>query len=211
MQTSEQIEEIATAMAAAQGQIEGAIKDSQGHNYKYADLSSVWEACRKPLTDNGLAIVQSPHQTERGVSVVTLMTHTSGQWIKDEFCLPPTKTDPQGHGSAITYMRRYALMAMVGIAPEDDDGNAASQSPAPANQTTQKRQPPKTDDVPQHVADAQKIVDQLKGAPTAEDLANVWDESAATLLSIGKESEATQKYVSDFYAQRETELKKEAA
>jgi len=139
MQTSEQINEIATALAKAQGAIEGATKGKVNPHFKnaYADLSSVWEACREHLTKNGIAVLQpvarvshpkdsSMHQ----LVTLTRLVHTSGQWMQDGgIPLLLSKEDMQGLGSALTYSRRYGLMGMVGIAPEDDDGNAASQKP----------------------------------------------------------------------------------
>ena len=127
MKMSEQINELALALSKAQGQIKGALKDSSNPFFKskYADLTSVWEACREPLTKNGLAVTQTTSPSD-GVVVVTTLLHQSGQWIQGELYMKPTKDDPQGVGSCLTYARRYALAAMVGVAPEDDDANAAS-------------------------------------------------------------------------------------
>jgi hypothetical protein len=132
MEKSETIGKLAEALAKAQGSIEGAKKDQSNPYFKsrYADLSSVWDACRKPLSDNGLAIVQTTFGADPDtVTVETLLTHASGEWIKSCLSMRPTKADPQGIGSCLTYARRYSLAAMVGVAPEDDDGNAASQKP----------------------------------------------------------------------------------
>lgn len=95
---------------------------------RYADLASVWDACRDALTANGLAVVQLPLSSpeSRGVTIRTTLLHESGASLSSDLFLPVAKIDPQGFGSAITYGRRYALAAMVGVAPEDDDGNAAS-------------------------------------------------------------------------------------
>ena len=132
MTHSEQIKDIATALAKAQAEIEGAKKDSTNPHFKssYADLASVWDACRKALTGNGLSVVQGPVSDEGRVGVTTMLMHSSGQWLESTFFMRPTKDDPQGAGSALTYARRYALAAMVGVAPEDDDGNAASEKPS---------------------------------------------------------------------------------
>lgn len=127
MTTSDQIDKLAEALAKAQGQISGAIKDSTNPFFKskYADLASVMDACRIPLSVNGLAIVQAARSSPGGVEVETMLIHSSGQWIKESLHLPVVKPDAQGIGSAITYARRYGLAAMVGICPEDDDGNSA--------------------------------------------------------------------------------------
>ena len=128
MKTSEQINELATALAKAQGDIKGAVKDSSNPFFKssYADLSSVWNACREALSKNGLAVIQTCSMSEHGVTVSTRLAHASGQWVEDDLTLMPVKPDPQGVGSTITYARRYALASIAGVAPEDDDGNAAS-------------------------------------------------------------------------------------
>ncbi len=127
MDTSPTIDLLAAALAKAQGQLEGAVKDSANPFFKskYADLASVWEACRKPLAANGIAVVQSPSADGAKVSVETLLTHTSGQWIKGIVTVAAKDDSPQAVGSAITYLRRYALQSFVGVAPEDDDAEAA--------------------------------------------------------------------------------------
>ena len=127
---SENINELATALSKAQGRIVTAKKDKQNPYFKssYADLSSVWDACRTALSDNGLAIVQAVQTTDNRMELVTTLAHSSGQWIKSQMPVITAKNDPQSIGSALTYYRRYALAAMVGVAAseEDDDGNKAS-------------------------------------------------------------------------------------
>lgn len=121
------IADLAAALCKAQAQMEGAKKDANNPHFKskYADLASVWDAIRAPLTSNGLSVVQLLRSIQGGVEVETILMHSSGQQISDVFAVPATKNDAQGYGSAATYARRYALMAMVGVAPEDDDGNGA--------------------------------------------------------------------------------------
>lgn len=127
----ENIKELATALSKAQGQIEGAKKDSDNPFFKskYADLSSVVEAIKKPLTDNGLSYIQRVFDKENHACVETVILHSSGQSI---YCgivsVPVSKQDAQGFGSAMTYARRYSLSAAFGVAPEDDDGNAAAKA-----------------------------------------------------------------------------------
>ena len=125
---SESIKELATALSKAQGAMEGAKKDSANPFFrsKYADLASAWESCRKPLSDNGLSVIQTTDILPEGLRLITTLLHTSGEWVSGILPVKPVKDDPQGMGSAMTYARRYGLMAIVGIAPEDDDGNAAS-------------------------------------------------------------------------------------
>ena len=142
---SENINELAEALAKAQGEIEGAAKSAiNPHgNYKYADLSSVWSACREPLSKNGLAVCQVTEIEGEQVILVTTLMHKGGQWIAgkmpvriapmfDKGTNKEKPWTPQAFGSAITYARKYSLLAMVGVAGEDDDGQAASDTATPA-------------------------------------------------------------------------------
>ncbi len=126
---SEQINELATALAKAQGAMEAASKDTANPFFKskYADLASIMEAVRKPFADNGLSYVQSPSydKSTGEVTVDMILMHSSGQFIVGAVSLPVSKADAQGVGSAITYGRRYILAAMCGVVADDDDGNAA--------------------------------------------------------------------------------------
>jgi hypothetical protein len=114
---------IAKALAAAQMEMGKALKQSQNPAFrsKYADLGNVMDACMPALNKNGIAVVQ----TMRDEAVVTMLIHESGETLECPVPLLIGKRDMQGLGSAITYARRYGLMAMAGIAPEDDDGQAA--------------------------------------------------------------------------------------
>lgn len=127
---SPEIKDIATALAKAQSQIENALKDSKNPHFKskFASLASVINAVSEQLSANGIAVTQSmlPGQLHMPHMVVTTLSHTSGQWIRSFTPLILTKNDMQGLGSAITYARRYALSAIVGITQEDDDGHDAS-------------------------------------------------------------------------------------
>ena len=131
--TSEHINEIAAALAKAQGSMDNASKDRSNPAFKskYADLASVRDAVIGPLTAAGIAVIQAPATTAEGVVVETRFVHSSGQWLSCSVGATPRAYDPQSVGSAITYLRRYGLMALASIAPEDDDGNAASAAPMP--------------------------------------------------------------------------------
>jgi hypothetical protein len=136
MNKSESIKELANALAKAQGEMKGAVKDSSNPFFKskYADLASIVEAIRLPFAKNGLSYSQCIEPTEKDeVRVETMIMHSSGEWMScGVIALPVAKSDAQGFGSAITYARRYGLAAAVGVAPEDDDGNAATKAaPAP--------------------------------------------------------------------------------
>ena len=123
---------LAAALVKAQGQIEGAKKDSKNPHFKssYADLASVWDACRTALQANGFSIIQVGEQVDGQWALLTILLHESGDQVRGYVPLLNTKGDMQGLGSALTYARRYGLAAIVGVCPEDDDGNAASEKPA---------------------------------------------------------------------------------
>ena len=130
MNKSESIAALAAALATAQGSMKGAVKDSANPFFKskYADLASVVEAIRSAFSANGLSYIQTIQPSDRDeVRVETMILHSSGEWIScGVLALPVSKVDAQGYGSALTYARRYSLSAAVGVAPEDDDGNAAT-------------------------------------------------------------------------------------
>jgi hypothetical protein len=134
MSQSESIKELATALSKVQGELTYAKKDSANPFFKsrYADLESVWDACRSLMAANGLSVIQMPGNYFEGrMWLVTRLCHNSGEWIEQEMSVPVQKADAQGAGSALTYMRRYALAAFVGVVQADDDGNAASQQIKP--------------------------------------------------------------------------------
>lgn len=128
VQTSESIAKLTEALAAAQGEMAAAKADSKNPHFNaaYADLASCWEAVRKPLASHGLAIVQLPATDGAKVTVTTILSHVSGEWIKSSLTLTARDASPQPVGACITYARRYGLVSMVGVAQEDDDGNANS-------------------------------------------------------------------------------------
>ena len=144
MKHSESIALLAGALAKAQLQIEPASKNATNPHFRshYADLASIWDACRGPLNTNGLSIVQFPCDGEVGrTGLCTMLLHSSGEFISEVVTTRSQKDDPQGLGSALTYLRRYALAAVVGVtATEDDDGNAAS-TPANARVSTPAPRP----------------------------------------------------------------------
>jgi len=124
MEISTTIKELATALVEFQKEVEAVKKDGTNPFYKstYATLQSVIETIREPLAKNGLSFSQAPD----GDGLCTILMHTSGEFIKATGKMTPKDNTPQGQGSAITYMRRYALSAILGIATEeDDDGNTA--------------------------------------------------------------------------------------
>ena len=127
MSQSETIGKLAEALSKAQGEIVGATKESDNPYFKsrYADLAAVWEACREPLSKNGLAVIQTTESDDAGVAIVTTLVHSSGEWIRGRLVMKPQKAGPQELGSVISYARRYSLAAMVGVYQVDDDAEAA--------------------------------------------------------------------------------------
>lgn len=139
----ENAKNLAAALAKTQRELKPAVKDSTNPAFrgtKYADLTAVWDACRDALSNNGISVLQVPNFDSVDMWLETVLLHTSGESISGRYPIRPTKADPQGYGSALTYARRYSLASMVGVvADDDDDGNAASgkqgcasaQTPAP--------------------------------------------------------------------------------
>lgn len=127
---SENITDLAKALSKAQHDLGAAKKDGVNPHFKssYATLQSVWESAKAVLSPNGLSISQTFEPSDgRLLNITTTMLHSSGQWIKGTLSIAPQQATPQGIGSAITYGRRYALAAILGIvADEDDDGNEGS-------------------------------------------------------------------------------------
>jgi hypothetical protein len=122
---------LAPALASALADIHNASKDSKNPHFKssYASLASVIDATKATLAGHGLVVVQAPGWNDGRVTVTTRIVHASGEWIEATAEAPLPKADPQGVGSAVTYLRRYSLAALCGITQEDDDGETASRRP----------------------------------------------------------------------------------
>lgn len=133
---SDQIDQIIPALIKARGSFKAAVKDAKNEAFKrkdgtysaYTTLDSVIEAITEALLTNGMYCTQQTDILDARTVLHTRFLHTSGQWIGGTYPVHPVKNDPQGEGSALTYARRYSLMALAGIAPEDDDGNAATKA-----------------------------------------------------------------------------------
>lgn len=156
---SEQINELMGALSKAQGKIESAKKDKKNPFFKssYADLASVWDACRSSLSESGIAVVQAMEPVDGTLMLVTTLGHSSGQWMKSYMPIVTQKQDPQSLGSAITYMRRYSLAAIVGVAPDEDD-DAEGAMGNRHNGYSSIKTPKKT-----HVMAEEKITEKQKG------------------------------------------------
>lgn len=146
MSQSELINELASALSKAQGEMQAAIKDKVNPFFKssYADLGSVWDAARPVLSKYGLCIMQTTEISADGSKtiMVTTLAHTSGQWMKSYLPLNPSKNDSQGIGAAITYLRRYSLSAIVGVVCDDDDDGETSVGRGKPQASNQNNQPP---------------------------------------------------------------------
>ena len=125
---SDSIAALAAALSKCQGMLSHAVKDATNPHLKsrYADLASCINAAKEPLSQNGLAVIQATAIQDGKTVLVTTLCHSSGEWVKSVYPVNPVKVDPQGMGSAITYARRYSLSAIIGLAADDDDGQAAS-------------------------------------------------------------------------------------
>ena len=155
------MKQIATALVKAQKAFGPALKTATNPHFKsrYADLAACVEAVIGGLNDNGIALIQRNSLDDSGVTVETVFVHESGEMLEcGKLHVPAAKHDPQGYGSALTYARRYSLMAACGIAPEDDDGNAGSRKPAP------------TPDITDHLA-------AIEGSGSSEELAKIYKDA----------------------------------
>ncbi len=141
--SSENIDKLATALSVAQGQISAAVMDKNNPFFrsKYSSLNAFWDACRKPLSENGLSLSQCTSVEGENLIMTTLLLHSSGQWLKSFFPVCNTKSTIQQTGSCLSYARRYSLAAIVGLScDEDDDGNAGNNA-APVAQKKQQEPP----------------------------------------------------------------------
>lgn len=128
---SEQIDQIASALADAQADLGIVFKQSQNDAFgsKYADLTRVWEAFQRVGPRHGLSVVQMPGHYDASARTMVMsvkLMHNSGQWLGGDMSMPLSRGDAHAYGSACTYARRYSLAALIGICPHDDDGNEAS-------------------------------------------------------------------------------------
>lgn len=162
------------ALAAAQMQMGKALKDTSNPHFKskYADLASVMDACMNALNSNGICVYQPTVDDETGRYVETILGHVSGETLRCRVPLIVQKNDMQGYGSAVTYARRYGLMSMAGIAPEDDDGNAAAKA-APIDDPKPRASGP-TDAQIAHDRAVVNAHAMIESAESLADLQKVW-------------------------------------
>ena len=186
---------IATALVKAQKEFGPALKSSSNPHFrsKYADLAACVEAVIEGLNNNGIALTQRVSPCENGVIVETVFVHESGEVINcGQLHVPAAKQDAQGYGSALTYARRYSLMAACGIAPEDDDGNAASKRPtAPAAPAV---------DVTDHIA-------AIEASANSDELAKMYQDA---IKACGQDQAAQAKVIAAKKARIERAKKEKA-
>lgn len=161
--SSESLKELASALAKAQAEIEGASADKTNPHFrsKYADLGNVVDAIKPAITRHGLSFVQVSHNADSSACIETIILHASGEWLSCGcVCVPVSKHDAQGYGSALTYARRYSLASAFGVAPEDDDGNAAAKN-APPKRDQPKYEPSFMPLSDQQVAEISALADKV--------------------------------------------------
>jgi hypothetical protein len=161
---SETLNELAAALAAAQGEFDAVDKSAANPFFKsaYAPLPEVVKAATPILTKLGLSVSQLIGRDESGDTLTAMLLHKSGQYIGSTMQLRPVKQDPQAQGSAVTYARRYSYMAILGlVAEEDDDGNAGS-APRKAQQRPAQQSRPKPKPEPAQAKPAEVSPDPAK-------------------------------------------------
>ena len=184
MKTSQEIDKIIPAYLAAYHSVEAVQKKNVNTYYrsKYADLDAVMSACAKALKDNNLALWQSAD--EAGERMITRLWHVSGQWLEGTIPLILANNDMQGLGSAYTYARRYGALGILGIAPEDDDGNAAAEAKRAASKPA-----------PAHVEEARTLMAEIKKLSDKKSLDEWVVSHADKLAEIKAASETTHDYL----------------
>lgn len=211
------------ALAAAQTEMGPALKDSTNPAFKskYADLASVMAACMPALNKHGIAVIQPICDEEGKRYVKTILAHESGDQLECRVELILAKNDMQGYGSAVTYARRYGLMSMAGIAPEDDDGNAAAKAapvidskPAPLGDAWRDgvldSLPPDATPRQRAEAFAKAICDDVKGKGLKA-LDNVWARHSAMLDRMGQQHPDLHEKVIDAFELRRNEITESAS
>lgn len=175
---------IAKAFVAAKREFAPALKTSTNPHFrsKYADLAGCMEAVNDALLNNGIALYQETSEDATGVTVETVFLHESGETLRGgKLHVPASKQDPQGYGSALTYARRYSVMAACGIAAEDDDGNAATKTAKPKAMDAQAL------NVAHSTVATASTLDELKSAYTAAVKACGADDAAKAIIIAAKD------------------------
>ena len=186
MKTSEQLNELAEALASAQGEFQNPERNREvevqtrtGGKYKfrYSTLDCVMDAARPVLSKHGLSIAQFPSTHDGRLTVTTRLMHKSGQWLENELGVPSSTANPQEIGSAITYLKRYSYCSLLGIASEeDDDGNAASGNHITGQKDRDRKPPPRQAEKQPPPPDAEpSLVAYISGCTNKDQLLNAID------------------------------------
>lgn len=184
MNTSESISKIAPALLQAQRSITFAVKDAKNPQFKtmYADLPAVIDAVKPALNDAGIVFLQMMAPSDKDcLALTTRLIHESGEWIESTATCPLQKADPQGYGSACTYLKRYSLASAVGLYQDDDDGHAASQ----ASSGDAKHKAEQFDRRQKFLADTFAAI---QGASNAGELKRIVAETTERAHSIGDQA-----------------------
>lgn len=227
IRTTAEISEIFGALAKAQGELENVEKSGKNPAFhaKYAKLGALLDEVRPKFARHGISICQAAINGDDGaIGVITRLCHVSGQWMESVLYVKPTRFDAQGVGSVITYLRRYTLLAMAGIAPDDDDGNAAMDRPASQTVTTKvietARPPAAVNGAVSHVEhprraaalDAYRRINHaLNLAKTTPEAADLFRVHKANLALIGEVSPETYKGLAKRFGELGIDIAAEAA
>lgn len=190
IEMSQDITKLVAALHAAQGELRAVAKDATNPHFKnrYATLENVTDTARPVLQKHGIAWTQAPGELVDGaITLTTMLMHTSGQWMRSHFQMPLSKRDPQGTGSAITYACRYALMAVLGLPPTDDDAESATDRAAhvqPQKNSQPARRQPTPDDDDRVVA---SLVAAMNLARTPAELKKWNDDNKAVIEALPDE------------------------
>jgi hypothetical protein len=204
---------LATALVKAQKEFEPARKDATNPHFrsKYANLSACVDAVKDALNNNGISLIQNTHESDNGVIVETIFLHESGEMLSaGKLHFPASKQDAQGYMSALTYARRGQLLAACGIAPEDDDGNAAVKSMPSAKQVDKPIVKPK-EEIKLIELQVPEGMDILEFAEKSFDMSETMSELKqffSQLYTFTKKQPETQVIITNLYNSRKAELEK---
>jgi hypothetical protein len=211
MRTSESIKALAPALTAALGKLEGAAKNAKNPHFKntYADLASVVDASRSILAESDLAVMQSPGLVIEGrLQLFTRIIHKSGEWIEGEFHMPLAKSDPQATLATLTYARRGALMAILGIPAVDDDGETAVGRGTDGNSASGPRQqtaPQEAPKPPTLSERADRFVTTLRGLPTPAERERAYKLASKLLADLDASDPERLVEINRFYDELQAE------
>ena len=201
MVKSESIGKLAEALSKAQGEYKSVEKNCVNPFFKskYADLSSIIDATREALSKNGLSFIQTNRLSEGGkLIIITTLMHISGEWVEGELAMTPVKADPQAGGSCLTYLRRYSLQQMLGVAAEDeDDGHEASEKGE-----KEKEKKPDTS-LPLSPITLIELIEKIKEAKALPHLKNIWVKYGKDIKRLPKEDLAI---IEDWKEKKKEEL-----